>query len=45
MLAPLFLPSLLGMVFYAILIPLLIIIMGFLSLIMVYITQKIQQGG
>ncbi len=45
MLAPLLLPSLLGMVFYAILIPLLIIIMGFLSLIMVYITQKIQQGG
>jgi uncharacterized membrane protein HdeD (DUF308 family) len=44
MLAPLLLPSLLGMVVYAILIPLLIIIMGFLSLITVTITQKLQQA-
>ncbi|NYT10864.1 MAG: hypothetical protein GKC09_13175 [Methanosarcinales archaeon] len=44
MLAPLLLPSLLGMVVYAIIIPLLIIIMGFLSLIMVTITQKLQQA-
>ncbi|MCP1392661.1 MAG: DUF308 domain-containing protein [Methanothrix sp.] len=45
MLAPLLLPGLLGIVVYAILIPLLVIIMGFLSLIMVSITQKLQQAG
>jgi len=45
MLAPLLLPSFLGMVVYAIIIPLLIIIMGLLSLIMVSITQKLQQVG
>jgi uncharacterized membrane protein HdeD (DUF308 family) len=44
MLAPLLLPSLLGMVVYAMLLPLLIIIMGFMSLITVVITQKLQQG-
>jgi hypothetical protein len=44
MLAPLLLPSLLGMIVYAILLPLLIIIMGFMSLITVAITQKLQQG-
>ncbi|MFZ3149551.1 MAG: DUF308 domain-containing protein [Methanothrix sp.] len=44
MLAPLLLPSLLGMVVYAMLLPLLIIIMGFMSLISVVITQKLQKG-
>jgi uncharacterized membrane protein HdeD (DUF308 family) len=44
MLAPLLLPSLLGMVVYAMLLPLLIIIMGSMSLITVVITQKLQQG-
>ncbi|MGB5101300.1 MAG: DUF308 domain-containing protein [Methanothrix sp.] len=44
MLAPLLLPSLLGMVVYAMLLPLLIIIMGFMSLITVVITQKLQPG-
>lgn len=44
MLAPLLLPSLLGMVVYAMLLPLLIIIMGFMSLITVVITQKLQKG-
>jgi hypothetical protein len=43
MLAPLLLPSLLGMIVYAILLPLLIIIMGSMSLITVAITQKLQQ--
>jgi uncharacterized membrane protein HdeD (DUF308 family) len=44
MLAPLLFPSMLGTVVYAILLPFLIIIMGFLSLIMVSITQRLQQG-
>ncbi|MDD1709470.1 MAG: hypothetical protein LUQ37_01010 [Methanoregulaceae archaeon] len=44
-LAPVLLPSLLGMIVYALLIPLLIIIMGLLSLITVTITQKLQQGA
>jgi len=44
MLAPLLFPSLLGMVVYAMLLPLLIIIMGFMSLITVVITQKLQEG-
>jgi uncharacterized membrane protein HdeD (DUF308 family) len=44
MLAPILFQSLLGMVVYALLLPLLIIIMGFLSLITVAITQKLQQG-
>jgi hypothetical protein len=44
MLAPILLPSLLGMVVYAMLLPLLIIIMGFMSLITVVITQKLQEG-
>ena len=44
MLAPLLLPSLLGVVAFAMLLPLLIIIMGFMSLITVAITQKLQQG-
>ena len=44
-LAPVLLPGLLGMVMYAILLPLLVIIMGLLTLIMVSITQKLQQGA
>ncbi|MDD1760468.1 MAG: hypothetical protein LUQ44_07665, partial [Methanothrix sp.] len=44
MLAPLLLPSLLGVVAFAMLLPLLIIIMGSMSLITVAITQKLQQG-
>jgi len=43
--APVFLPNLFGMVVYAILLPLLIIIMGLLSLILVSITQKLQRGS
>jgi uncharacterized membrane protein HdeD (DUF308 family) len=43
MLAPLVLPGLLGMVVFAMLLPLLIIIMGLMSLITVAITQKLQQ--
>ena len=42
MIAPFLLPNLLGMVAYAILLPLLVIIMGLLSLILVSITQKLQ---
>jgi len=42
MLAPLILPGLLGMVVYAMLLPLLIIIMGLMSLITVAITQTLQ---
>jgi hypothetical protein len=45
MIAPVFLPNLLGMVVYAILLPLLIIIMGLLSLILVSITRKLQRGA
>ena len=45
MLAPLLLPSLLGVVAFAMLLPLLIIIMGSMSLITVAITQKLQQGA
>jgi uncharacterized membrane protein HdeD (DUF308 family) len=44
MLTPLLLPSMLGMIVYAILLPLLIIIMGSLSLILVAITQRLSQG-
>jgi uncharacterized membrane protein HdeD (DUF308 family) len=44
MLAPLLLPGLLGMIIYAILLPLLVIVMGFMSLITVAITRKLQQG-
>jgi uncharacterized membrane protein HdeD (DUF308 family) len=43
MLAPLVLPGLLGMVVFTMLLPLLIIIMGLMSLITVAITQKLQQ--
>jgi hypothetical protein len=43
--APVLLPNLLGMVAYAILLPLLVIVMGLLTLITVSITQKIQQGA
>jgi hypothetical protein len=42
--APLLLPNLLGVVVYAITLPLLVIIMGLLSLILVSITQKLQPG-
>jgi hypothetical protein len=45
MLAPLILPGLLGMVVYAMLLPLLIIIMGLMSLITVAITQTLQEVG
>jgi hypothetical protein len=45
MLAPLLLPGLLGTIAYAILIPLLIIIMGFMLLILVAITQTLQHSG
>ena len=45
MLAPLLLPGLLGVVAFAMLLPLLIIIMGSMSLITVAITQKLQQGA
>ncbi len=41
MLAPLLLPGLFGMVAYALLLPLLIIIMGLMVLILVAITQKL----
>ena len=43
--APVLLPNLLGMVLYAFVLPLLVIIMGLLSLITVSITQKLQQGA
>ncbi len=43
--APVLLPNLFGMVAYAILLPLLVIIMGLLTLITVSITQKLQQGA
>jgi hypothetical protein len=42
--APVLLPNLLGMILYAILLPLLVIIMGLLSLMTVSITQNLQQG-
>jgi hypothetical protein len=45
MLTPVLLPNLLGMVVYAILLPLLVIIMGVLMLITVSITQKLQRGA
>jgi hypothetical protein len=41
MLAPLLLPGLFGMIAYALLLPLLIIIMGLMVLILVAITQKL----
>jgi len=43
--APVLLPNLLGMVLYAFVLPLLVIIMGLLSLVTVSITQKLQQGA
>ncbi len=43
--APLLLPNLLGMIVSAILLPLLVIIMGLLTLITVSITQKLQRGA
>jgi hypothetical protein len=43
-LVPVLLPSLLGMVAFALLLPLLIITMGLLTLVTVSITQKLQQG-
>jgi hypothetical protein len=43
--APVLLPNLLGMIVSAILLPLLVIIMGLLSLITVSITQKLQQSA
>jgi hypothetical protein len=43
--APVVLPNLFGMVVYAILLPLLVIIMGLLSLMTVSITQKLQRGA
>jgi hypothetical protein len=43
-LAPVLLPSLLGIVAFALLLPLLIITMGLLTLVTVSITQKLQQG-
>lgn len=45
MLAPLLLPGMLGMVVYAILLPLLVVFMGVLTLYTVSITQKLPQGG
>jgi len=45
MIAPLLLPNLLGMIVYAILLPLLVIIMGCLMLITVSITQKLQRDA
>ena len=44
-LVPVLLPNLLGMVISAILLPLLVIIMGLLSLMTVSITQKLQKGA
>jgi hypothetical protein len=43
--APVLLPNLLGIIAYAILLPILVIIMGLLSLITVSITQKLQRGA
>jgi len=43
--APVLLPNLLGMIAYAVLIPLLIITMGLLTLITISVTQKLQQGA
>ena len=45
MIVPALLPNLFGMVVYAILLPLLVIIMGLLSLMTVSITQKLQRGA
>ncbi len=42
MLAPLLLPSLLGLVVYALLLPVLVMILGLLALSTVYISQKLQ---
>ncbi len=44
-LAPLFLPNLLGVVVYTILLPLLVVIMGVLSLILVSITHRLERGA
>ncbi|HNY89427.1 MAG TPA: hypothetical protein PK154_03035 [Methanoregulaceae archaeon] len=43
--APVLLPNLLGMIAYAVLIPLLIITMGLLTLITISVTQRLQQGA
>jgi uncharacterized membrane protein HdeD (DUF308 family) len=45
MLAPVLLPGMLGMVAYAIILPLLVIFIGILTLLTVSITQKLQQGA
>jgi hypothetical protein len=45
LIAPVFLPGLLGMFVYFIFLPLLIIVMGLLTLITVIITQKLRQGA
>ena len=43
--APVLLPNLLGMIAYAVLIPLLIITMGLLTMITISVTQRLQQGA